>query len=92
VDDILEAAPIDKYFELFKPKNGGEGGFIRVAINFSTESVEDAASGALLVYSMLSTGVRVSRTRNCFPESCGQYISCAGLVYASMSHLLLPRS
>jgi hypothetical protein len=45
VDDILEAVPIDKYFELFKPKNGGEGGFIRVAMNFSTESAEDALSG-----------------------------------------------
>lgn len=47
VDDILEAVPIDKYFELFKPKNGGEGGFIRVAMNFSTESAEDALSGLL---------------------------------------------
>lgn len=95
MDDILEAVPIDKYFELFKPKNGGEGGFIRVAINFSTESVEDAASGALLVYSMLSAGVRVSWTRNCFPVSCGQYMVTsrgAGLLYASMLHLLLPRS
>jgi hypothetical protein len=45
VDDILEAVPIDKYFELFKPKNGGEGGFIRVAMNFSTESAEDALAG-----------------------------------------------
>lgn len=43
VDDILEAVPIDKYFELFKPKNGGDGGFIRVAMNFSTESPEEAA-------------------------------------------------
>lgn len=45
MDDILEAVPIDKYFELFKPKNGGEGGFIRVAMNFSTESAEDALAG-----------------------------------------------
>ena len=29
VEDILEAVPIDKYFELFKPGAGGEGGFIR---------------------------------------------------------------
>lgn len=47
VDDILEAVPIDKYFELFKPKNGGDGGFIRVAMNFSTESPEEAADSAL---------------------------------------------
>lgn len=34
VNDILEAVPIDKYFELFKPNAGGEGGLIRIAINF----------------------------------------------------------
>ena len=26
VDDIIEAGAIDKYFELFKPNGGGEGG------------------------------------------------------------------
>lgn len=31
--DILDAVPIDKYFELFKPGAGAEGGFIRVSIN-----------------------------------------------------------
>ena len=45
MDDILDAVPIDKYFELFKPKNGGEGGFIRVAMNFSEDSPEDAVAG-----------------------------------------------
>lgn len=34
VADILEAVPIDKYFELFKPNAGGEGGHIRIAMNF----------------------------------------------------------
>lgn len=43
VEDILDAVPIDKYFEMFKPKNGGDGGFIRVAMNFSTEPPDDAA-------------------------------------------------
>ena len=37
VQDILEAVPIDKYFELFKPGAGGEGGFIRVAMAFYTD-------------------------------------------------------
>ena len=37
--DILEAVPIDKYFELFKPGAGGDGGFIRIGMNY-----EDAAS------------------------------------------------
>lgn len=34
VDDILDAVPIDKYFEMFKPGAAGEGGFIRVAMAF----------------------------------------------------------
>jgi len=32
--DILEAVPIDKYFELFKPGEGAEGGFIRISMNY----------------------------------------------------------
>jgi len=34
VSDILDAVPIDKYFELFKPNAGGEGGFIRIGMSF----------------------------------------------------------
>jgi hypothetical protein len=34
VADILDAVPIDKYFELFKPGAGGEGGFVRIAMGF----------------------------------------------------------
>ena len=41
VDDILDAVPIDKYFELFKPGTGGEGGFIRVAMNFDSNLPEN---------------------------------------------------
>ncbi|KAK9803657.1 hypothetical protein WJX72_009039 [[Myrmecia] bisecta] len=37
VSDILDAVPIDKYFELFKPGVGGEGGFIRIGMNFVTD-------------------------------------------------------
>ena len=37
MSDIVDAVPIDKYFELFKPGMGGEGGFIRVAMNFVTD-------------------------------------------------------
>lgn len=40
VNDILDAVPIDKYFELFKPSAGGEGGFIRLGLDFA----KDAAS------------------------------------------------
>lgn len=32
--DILDAVPIDKYFELFKPGEGLEGGFIRISMNY----------------------------------------------------------
>ncbi|EIE25485.1 hypothetical protein COCSUDRAFT_40718 [Coccomyxa subellipsoidea C-169] len=34
VNDIMDAVPIDKYFELFKPGAGGEGGFIRISMDF----------------------------------------------------------
>jgi hypothetical protein len=30
----MDAVPIDKYFELFKPGAGGEGGFIRISMDF----------------------------------------------------------
>ncbi|KAG2485856.1 hypothetical protein HYH03_015439 [Edaphochlamys debaryana] len=40
VNDILEAVPIDKYFELFKPNAGGEGGFIRIRMNFARDLAE----------------------------------------------------
>ncbi len=34
VKDILEAVPIDKYFELYKPGEGADGGFIRISMNY----------------------------------------------------------
>lgn len=37
MSDILDAVPIDKYFELFKPSAGGEGGFIRLGLDFVTD-------------------------------------------------------
>lgn len=40
VSDILDAVPIDKYFELFKPSAGGEGGFIRLGLNFVKDPSE----------------------------------------------------
>ncbi len=50
VNDILDAVPIDKYFELFKPAAGGEGGFIRLGLDFTREPKAAAgvpASGPL---------------------------------------------
>lgn len=37
MNDILEAVPIDKYFELFKPNAGGEGGFVRISMDFAQD-------------------------------------------------------
>lgn len=46
VNDIIDAVPIDKYFELFKPNAGGEGGQIRICLNFSKDlATLDPASG-----------------------------------------------
>jgi hypothetical protein len=44
VKDILDNVPIDKYFELFKPNAGGEGGFIRIGIDFRTKEDANGAS------------------------------------------------
>jgi hypothetical protein len=38
VSDILEAAPIDKYFEMFKPGSGQEGGFVRLKMTLVSEA------------------------------------------------------
>jgi hypothetical protein len=40
VNQIIDAVPIDKYFELFKPNAGGEGGFIRICLDFAKEPEE----------------------------------------------------
>lgn len=44
VNDILEAVPIDKYFELFKPNAGGEGGYMRIGMNFVKDLKQAKAS------------------------------------------------
>lgn len=45
VSDILDAVPIDKYFELFKPNAGGEGGYIRIGMKFVRSLDELSAPG-----------------------------------------------
>ena len=40
MNDIMDAVPIDKYFELFKPGQGGEGGFIRIGMDY-VKSLKD---------------------------------------------------
>ena len=41
IKDVLSYVPIDKYFELFKPHHGGEGGFVRVKLNFTDALAAD---------------------------------------------------
>lgn len=56
INDILEAVPIDKYFELFKPGAGGEGGFIRIGMNFSKERGDNATTAPSGPLSPVSEG------------------------------------
>ena len=42
VEDILDAVPIDKWFEMFKPSAAGEGGFIRVHMSFTEDNPAEA--------------------------------------------------
>lgn len=37
VSDIMDAAPIDKYFEMFKPGSGRDGGFVRLKMALLSE-------------------------------------------------------
>ncbi|KAL3132456.1 hypothetical protein ABBQ32_009009 [Trebouxia sp. C0010 RCD-2024] len=48
VEDILDAVPIDKWFEMFKPAAAGEGGFIRVHMSFSEENPAHASNTSTL--------------------------------------------
>lgn len=45
--DIIEAVPIDKYFELFKPGAGGDGGFIRIGMEYKESTPVKPAPGEL---------------------------------------------
>lgn len=46
VNEIIDAVPIDKFFELFKPQNGGQGGYIRVGLNFVKDAHDLPAGNA----------------------------------------------
>lgn len=35
---ILDAVPIDKYFEMFKPGSGSDGGFVRLKMRLMSNS------------------------------------------------------
>lgn len=53
VQHILDAAPIDKYFEMFKPGSGSEGGFVRLKMRLlsgpDAKKTKGVASSAGLV-------------------------------------------
>lgn len=38
VQHILDAVPIDKYFEMFKPGSGSDGGFVRLKMRLMSNS------------------------------------------------------
>ena len=65
VDDIIEACPIDKYFELFKPNAGGEGGFIRICLDFVSDPIQMEKQGHHL------TGTIVEETASQLESSGG---------------------
>ena len=46
MEDILDAVPIDKWFEMFKPSAAGEGGFIRVHMSFSEDDPAETRKGS----------------------------------------------
>lgn len=54
VQHILDAAPIDKYFEMFKPGSGSEGGFVRLKMRLlsgpDARKTKGAASSTGQVY------------------------------------------
>jgi len=52
VDDIVGAVPIDKYFELFKPNGGGEGGLIRICMDFAKDAEALERKGHLATISI----------------------------------------
>ena len=71
MNDILDAVPIDKYFELFKPGAGGEGGYIRISINFVNDLKDlekPAGALSLLASALLATS---PTTRSEFSVFCG---------------------
>lgn len=47
MQDILDSVPIDKYFELFKPGMGAEGGFIRVSMSYLLPDQVRSGNGQL---------------------------------------------
>lgn len=54
MNDILDAVPIDKYFELFKPGQGGEGGFIRISMDFVKDLKDKKAPSGACLFNILS--------------------------------------
>ncbi|KIZ01819.1 hypothetical protein MNEG_6139 [Monoraphidium neglectum] len=63
VSDILDAVPIDKYFELFRPGAGGEGGFIRLGLDFSTDAPPPMPDGQPFGAPQTAGGGKAKRRR-----------------------------
>ena len=63
MNDILDAVQIDKNLELFKSGAGGEGGYIRISINFVNDlkDLEKPAGALSLLASALLAASLSSR-------------------------------
>ena len=71
VKDILDAVPIDKYFEMFKPGTGQEGGFVRLKMSIlSEEEMSARKRGA----------PRAARLCTCMRARCSQALQRLCLV------------
>ena len=78
VKDILDAVPIDKYFEMFKPGSGHEGGFVRLKMSILTEEEMNARTRGTILRSIWCLRVAdccVSGTPacNCQPRTAFQW-------------------
>lgn len=60
INDVLDAVPIDKYFEMFKPGTGFEGGFIRLKMKLlSPEELKKRDSAAPVCLHITPAQLRV---------------------------------
>jgi len=61
MNDIMEAVPIDKYFELFKPGQGGDGGFIRVGMTYAAGPTPPVVANAEETQISESTATEIAK-------------------------------
>ena len=60
VQHILDAVPIDKYFQMFKPGSGSDGGFVRLKMRLMSNSDMKREKGERELPSCLQFQVGIS--------------------------------